>query len=344
MTAQRVAVLLIVCGMGLVAVAASAQDQGNWTVSRTADGQPDLQGIWMHNSATPFQRPEQFGEKAVLTDEEVAELTQRVNEFRDGDDDQAGHLLGDNLIRKALDPTNVPELDRETGDYNAFWLVEREFDNRTSLIVDPPNGRIPPLTPEAQAAAEARRAYEREHPSDGPEDRPLRDRCVHSDAPRLNAGYNSYFLILQTPDHVAILQEMHHIARVIPIDGRPHIDDDVRLWTGDARGHWDGDTLVVETTNYSAATQYRGATDGLRLVERFTRVSPGILEQEVTLHDPSTWTQPWTAKLVLTTTEDPIFEFACHEGNYSMEGILRGARLEEKTGQAPDPSRDWGVR
>ena len=333
MTAQRVAVLLIVCGMGLVAAPVSAQDQGNWTVPRTADGQPDLRGIWTHNSATPFQRPEQLGDKAVFTDEEIAELTQRVKEFREGDDDQAGHLLGDRLIRKALDPTDIPEVDRETGDYNAFWLVEREFDNRTSLIVDPPTGRIPPLTPEAQAAAEARRVYEREHPSDGHEDRPLRDRCIYP-APRLQAGYNSYFLILQTPDHVAIQQEMHHISRVIPIDGRPHIDDDVRLWDGDARGYWDGDTLVVETTNYSAAAQYRGASDGLRLVERFTRVAPDVLEHEVTLHDPSTWTRPWTVKLVLKATEDPIFEFACHEGNYSMEGILRGARREEKTGQS----------
>ena len=340
MTAQRVGVLLIACGMGLVVVPVSAQDQGNWTVPRTADGKPDLQGLWVNNSATPFQRPEQFAEKAVFKDEEVAELQQRLNELREGDNDQAGHLMGDNLIRKALDPTDIPEVDKETGDYNAFWLVEREFDNRTSVIVDPPNGRIPPLTAEAQAGAEARRAHEREHPSDSHEDRPLRDRCVNYHAPRLNAGYNSYFLILQTPDHVAIRQEMGNVSRVIPIDGRPHIDNDIRLWNGDARGHWDGDTLVVETNNYSAATQFRGATEGLLIVERFTRVSPGVVEQEVTLHDPSTWTQPWTAKLVLTTTEDPIFEFACHEGNYSMGGILRGARREEKTGQSPDPSRD----
>ena len=332
MTLQRSAVLLIVCAVGLVGAPASAQDQGGWTVPRTADGQPDLQGIWTHNSATPFERPEQFGDKAVLTDEEVAELTQRVNEFRDGE--QAGDLLGDSLIQKALDPTFDPEFDKETGDYNAFWLVERELDNRTSLVVDPPTGRIPPLTAEGQARSEARSARRRDHPSDGPEYRNLSDRCLHFDAPGLGSGYNSYFQILQTSDSVAILQEMGHISRVIPIDGRPHIDDDVRLWTGDARGHWEGDTLVVETTNYSAETQYRGATEGLRLVERFTRVAPDIVEHEVTLHDSATWTQPWTVKLLLKATEDPIFEYACYEGNYAMEGILGGARLEEKNEQS----------
>ena len=331
MRVQRFAIFLIVFAIGLMGAPVSAQDQG-WIVPRTADGQPDLHGIWANNTATPFERLEQFGDRAVLTDEEVAELTQRVNEFRDGE--QAGDLLGDSLIRKALDPTYDPEFDKETGDYNAFWLVERQLDNRTSLVVDPPNGRIPPLTAESQARSEARRAYRREHFADGPEDRSLSDRCLHFAAPGLGSGYNSYFQILQTPDSVAIMQEMGHISRVIPLDGRPHIDDDVRLWTGDARGHWDGDTLVVETTNYSAAARYRGATEGLRLVERFTRVAPDTLEHEVTLNDPATWTQPWTVKLVLTATQDPIFEYACYEGNYSMEGILGGARLEERTEQS----------
>ena len=333
MTVQRCAALLIVCAIGAMSAPASAQDQGAWAVPQTVDGQPDLQGTWANNSATPFERPEQFGDKAVLTDEEVAELTQAINEFRD--QEQAGDLLGDSLIRKALDRTYDPEFDKETGDYNAFWLVERHLDNRTSLVVDPPTGRIPPLTVEGQARSDARRAYRREHPADGPRDRSLGDRCLHFDAPRLGSGYNSYFQILQTPDYVAISQEMGHISRVIPLDGRPHIDDDVRLWTGDARAHWDGDTLVIETTNYSADTRYRGATEGLRLVERFTRVAPDTLEQEVTLNDPATWTQPWTVKLILKATEDAIFEYACHEGNYAMEGILGGARREEKA----EPSR-----
>lgn len=330
MRVQGATVGMMICAIGLMSTHAWAQGQS--TIPRTADGQPDLQGIWANNSATPLQRPTQFGDKAVLTEEEVAELTQRLSEFRDGD--QAGDLLGDNLILKVLDPTFDPEFDKETGDYNAFWLVDRQFDNRTSLIVDPPNGRLPPRTAESRARAETRGAYRREHPSDGPEDRNLGDRCLHFEAPRLSAGYNSYFQILQTPDHVAIVQEMGHISRVIPIDGRPHVDEKVQLWTGDARARWDGDTLVIETANYSAETRYRGATEGLRLVERFTRVAPNTLEHEVTMTDPNTWTQPWTVKLLLEATEDPIFEYACHEGNYAMEGILGGARLEEQTGSA----------
>ena len=299
---------------------------------RTPDGQPDLQGIWANNSATPLQRPEQLAGKAVLSDEELSELTQRVNEFRDSE--QAGDLLGDRLIQQALGNSEFNDFDVITGNYNAFWLVERSLDNRTSLIVDPPDGRIPALTSGAEERASARRAYSRDHPSDGPEDRSLGDRCLHFEAPRLSAGYNSYFQILQTPEHVAILQEMGHISRVIPLDGRPHVDNDVRLWTGDARGHWNGDTLVVESTNYSAETRYNGATDGLRLVERFTRVGPDTIQHEVTLNDPATWTQPWSVRLLLKNTEDPIFEYACHEGNYAMPGILGGARLEEKVAQA----------
>ena len=329
MTSRRVGILLVVVAVGVVAPPpASAQGQGSsWTVPRTADGQPDLQGLWANNSATPLERPEQLAGKAVLSDEELAELTQRVSEFRESE--QAGDLLGDRLIQQALGNPEFNDFDVITGNYNAFWLVERHLDNRTSLIVDPPNGRIPALTAEADARASAREAYGRAHPSDGPEDRNLGDRCLHFAAPRLSAGYNSYFQILQTPNHVAILQEMGHISRVIPLDGRPHVDGDIQLWTGDSRGHWEGDTLVVETTNYSAETRYNGASEGLRLVERFTRVGPDTVQHEVTLNDPATWTEPWTVLLVLKSTQDPIFEYACHEGNYAMPGILGGARLEE---------------
>ena len=329
MTSRRVGILLVVIAVGVVAPPpASAQGQGSsWTVPRTADGQPDLQGLWANNSATPLERPEQLAGKAVLSDEELAELTQRVSEFRESE--QAGDLLGDRLIQQALGNSEFNDFDVITGNYNAFWLVERHLDNRTSLIVDPPNGRIPALTAEADARASAREAYGRAHPSDGPEDRNLGDRCLHFAAPRLSAGYNSYFQILQTANHVAILQEMGHISRVIPLDGRPHVDGDIQLWTGDSRGHWEGDTLVVETTNYSAETRYNGASEGLRLVERFTRVGPDTVQHEVTLNDPATWTEPWTVLLVLKSTQDPIFEYACHEGNYAMPSILGGARLEE---------------
>ena len=316
----------------LVTMPAAGQDRGGWTAPRTPDGQPDLQGIWANNSATPLERPEQLGDKVLLNDEELAELTQRVNEFRDSE--QAGDLLGDRLIQQALGNPEFADFDVVTGNYNAFWLVERHLDNRTSLITDPPNGRVPPFTPEAEARQAVSRAYARDHPSDGPEDRNLGDRCLHFAAPRTSAGYNSYFQILQAPEYVAIIQEMGHISRLIPLDGRPHLDDDVRLWTGDSRGRWEGDTLVVETTNYSSESGYSGSSASLHLVERYTRIGPDTIQHEITLNDPLTWTQPWTLMLLLKSTEDPIFEYACHEGNYALPGILGGARMEERADQS----------
>ena len=312
--------------LALAPVAASGQD--GYTAPRNAFGQPDLSGIWMNNSATPLERPEQLAGRTTLSDEELAELTQKIAEFRDAE--QAGDLLGDRLVQQALGNPEFRDFDVVTGNYNAFWLVERHLDNRTSLIVDPPDGRIPALTEAAAARAAERRAYLAEHPSDGPEDRTLGDRCLHFDAPRMGAGYNSYFQLAQTPTHVAIFQEMGHFTRVIPIDGRPHADDGIRLWAGDARGRWEGDTLVVETTNYSPQARFSGATGNLHLVERYTRVGPGVLRHEITLRDADTWTRPWTVELLHESTTDPIFEYACHEGNYSMPGILGGARLEER--------------
>ena len=307
--------------------------QGAWQTPRTADGQPDLSGIWANNSATPLQRPEQLAGKATLSDEELAELNQRIQAFRDAE--QAGDLLGDRLIQQALGDSEYQDFDVVTGNYNAFWLVERELDNRTSLIVDPPNGRMPPLTESGAEAAAERRAYAAAHPSDGPEDRNLGDRCLHFDAPRMGSGYNSYMQIFQTPEFVAIFQEMGHQVRTIPLDKRGHISDDIRQWTGDARGYYEGDTLVVETANYSAQARFSGASENLRLVERYTRISPDVLKHEITLTDPDTWTSPWTVELLHTATMDPIFEYACHEGNYSMPGILGGARLDEQEGDAP---------
>ena len=316
----------------LILAPAAALGQESYAAPRNDLGQPDLSGIWTNNSATPLERPEQLGDKATLTDEELAELTQKIEAFRDSE--QAGDLLGDRLIQQALGNAEFQDFDVITGNYNAFWLVERHLDNRTSLVVDPPNGRIPPLTDAAGARAAERRAYAADHPSDGPEDRGLGDRCLHFEAPRMGAGYNSYFHLLQTPTHVAIFQEMGHITRVIPIDDRPHVDDDVRQWAGDARGRWEGDTLVVETRNYSPQARFSGATENLHLVERYTRISPDVLRHEIILNDPDTWTQPWTVELLHDATMDPIFEYACHEGNYAMPGILGGARLEEQEAAA----------
>jgi hypothetical protein len=333
-TTMAALVALVMCASAQ-AFAQTIGQESAWKAPRTADGQPDLQGIWANNSATPMQRPEVLGDRAELTEEELAQLQQQVDEFRDAE--QAGDLLGDRLFQQALGNSKYQDFDEVTGNYNAFWLVERQLDNRTSLIVDPPNGRFPPLTPEAERDRAARREYSASHPSDGPEDRNLSDRCLHFGAPRLGAGYNSYFQILQTPDYVTILQEMGHEARVIPLDDRSHVDDDIRLWNGNARARWEGETLVVETANFNEKTRFQGASEHLRMTERFTRVSPDTITHDVTFADPSVWTQPWTVRILLRQTEDPLFEYACHEGNYAMVGILAGARLEEE--QAGSGSR-----
>ena len=167
-------------------------------------------------------------------------------------------------------------------------------------------------------------------PLTGPEDRSLSERCISFGVPRLGAGYNSYYQILQTPGYVVIFMETIHDARVIPLDGRPHISQNIRQWHGDPRGHWEGDTLVVDTTNYSPKSYLRGSAENLHVVERFTRVGPRTISYEITVDDPTTWTNAWTAMILLKKTEDSIFEFACHEGNIGMEGILLGARAQEK--------------
>ena len=299
-----------------------------WTPPRTPDGQPDLQGIWANNNATPLQRPEELAEKQALTDEEVATLKERATQLFD--DDAGDAAFGDSVFQAALaDTEDFTSTDGGTGNYNHFWLVERDFDNRTSLVVDPPDGRIPPLTPEGQQRADARSAA-RERPADGPEDRSLSERCISFGVPRLGAGYNSYYQILQTPGAVVIFMETIHDARVIPLDGRPHISQNIRQWHGDPRGHWEGDTLVVDTTNYSPKSYFRGSAENLHVVERFTRVGPRTISYEITVDDPTTWTNAWTAMIPLKKTEDPIYEFACHEGNIGMEGILSGARAQEK--------------
>ena len=300
--------------------------QENWTVPRTADGHPDLQGVWTNNSATPMERPAAFEGKDTLTDEELAVYQARAAELHANE--QAGNLLGPLLFQQVLEDPNFREFDAGTGNYNSFWLVEREFDNRTSLITDPPNGRVPPVTEEAR---ERRRNQSRPAGgrSDSHENRSMLDRCISYGVPNLLAGYNSYFQIFQSADHVVILQELIHDARVVPIGELPHLDTAVRQLHGDSRGHWDKDTLVVETTNYSSRGSYRGATQNVRVVERFTRVAPGIIEHVVTFDDPATWAQPWTLMIPLKQSEEAIFEYACHEGNYAIAGILSGARAEE---------------
>ena len=309
----------------------------DWTMPRTADGQPDLQGVWSNNGTTPLERPEIFEGRTELTEEEVAQITRRAGEILNGTDEQAGDVLGDSLFRQAVDDPTLQRFDEVTGNYNTFWIADRSFDNRTSLIVDPSNGRIPPLTEEAQAARAAGFAdFARFLSPEGPEDTGLTVRCLSYGVPNLLTGYNSYFQIAQTPNHVVILQELIHDVRVIPLDGRPHLDEGIRQWHGDSRGHWEGDTLVVETTKFSASSGSitgGGGSDSLRVVERFTRIGPDTVRWDVTYDDASTWTQPWTAAIALHKSENAIFEYACHEGNYAMEGILGGARANDPAEQ-----------
>ena len=305
---------------------AAAQPAKPYSPPRTADGRPDLQGVWANNNATPLERPKMLEGRAFLTPEEVAALQKRYEEIFAGDGDAA---FGDSVFEAVLSDVKTYKpttFDANTGNYNAFWLVGREFDNRTSLITDPADGRLPPLTPEATKQRTIATAPSRS--SDGPETRGLSERCITFGVPDLLAGYNSYYQIVQGPDAVVFYSEKIHDARIIQLGGRPHAPSNVRTWVGDSRGRWEGDSLVVETVNLKGTV--RGSTDNVRLVERFTRVAPNVLNHEITVHDPQTWTRPWTMMIPLKRTDEHIYEFACHEGNTSMVGILAGARAEEK--------------
>ena len=313
----------------------TAQDQ---KVPRTADGKPDLQGIWKNNSVTPLERPTQWAGKQVLTDAELENLKKLTADVIEGGGDA---VFGDGLVQAALDKQKNPtSYDPGTGNYNHFWMVERDVeDRRTSLITDPPDGRLPPMTPEARERVMAAADRRRLQPSDNPEDRGLGERCVNFGVPKLGAGYNNYYQIFQTATHVVFLSEMAHDARIIPLDGRPHLPASVQLWNGDPRGRWEGDTLVVESRNFSPKSDFRGSRERLHLVERFTRVRPDTLNYEVTVTDPTTWTKPWTAMIPLKGTTEPIYEYACHEGNHSLIGILKGARTVERSSSSSSGSR-----
>ena len=307
---------------------AAAQSEGE--APRTPHGHPDISGVWDFRTVTPLERPEEFADQAFLSEEEVAAYAaERV---------QASNADRDREARK-LETTDRGQVNgtRESRDlalaYNDFWwdrgdsVVETR---RTSLVVDPPNGRVPVLTPEAEARA-AERLRINQRPSWGPEDRPLGERCItgfNSGPPMLPAAYNMNVQIFQTTDHVVILNEMVHNARIVPLDGSGH--GTVPMWTGVSRGHWDGDTLVVETKNFLRETSFRNSSENLHLVERFRRMSDDVLLYSFTVTDPTTWTQPWSVELPMRSSDLPMFEYACHEGNYGMDGTLTGARAVEK--------------
>jgi len=303
-----------------------------WQVPRTADGHPDLQGVWANNIATPLERPRELEGRALLTDPEVAALRKKAHElFGDGNSDAA---FGDSVYRTVWanvkgTSSGFKSVDGETGDYSSVWTVEREWENRTSLITDPVEGRLPAMTAEGQKRRAAN-GFEYSRRADGPEGRALQERCITYGSPQLTAGYQSYSQIVQTANAVAFETEMIHDVRIIPLDGRPHLPSSVRLWLGDSRGHWEGDTLVVDTTNYKPASFMGASSDKLHVIERFTRTSPETLQYEITINDPETWTKPWSLMIPLRRTPDQIYEYACQEGNIGLEGILAGARAEER--------------
>ena len=319
-----VSVVTVVVVMILSAIPVAAQP-----APRTEWGQPDLQGIWDFRTITPLERPEELGDKAFLTAEEAAALEREVVE------------RNIRLDNRAPERTTVAEQvdrreDGSPGFYNNFWLDQGTSTietRRTSLVIDPPNGQLPALSQTGQERADARRVYREEHPADSYTDRSTSDRCLlgfNAGPPISPAGYNQNLQLFQTPDHVVLLTEMVHTTRIVALDGRPPLSDDIRQWSGDSRGHWEGDTLVVETSNFSDERRWRNTTRNLKLVERFTRVDADTLEYEYTVTDPATWSTSWTASIPFRRTDAPMWEYACHEGNYSMEGILAGQREEDK--------------
>ena len=296
---------------------------------RTPWGDPDLQGVWTGTTPTPLERPLD-GRKVLLTDKDVDELEQEL--ARRFEVNRGG----------GNDPNNL------TGSYNSFWQDRgRAIKGRSSLILDPPDGRLPPLTPEGLAMRAARAALGVSGPADGPEDRSEGERCLHWER-LINGGVNQHYRIVQAPGYVAMNMERLHDNRIIRLDGRPHLPQDVRQWNGDSVGHWEGATLVVDTTNFTDAKRDSvGSSKNLNLVERFTRVDENTINYEAMVDDPTTWTRPW--KLALPLAREPegtvgIFEYACHEGNYGLVGILSGARAQEKAAKGTAKTGRQGSR
>jgi hypothetical protein len=321
---RRVFASLTAVGITLAAVALlpasttaqspAAKGQAAAKVGRTPDGQPDLQGVWTFATATPLERPKELADRAFLTEKEVAEFEKQVVTRQDVDNREGTEGTEGDVGRA----------------YNQFWWdrgTKVVGSRRTSLVVDPPDGKVPAMTPEGAKRMEvfARRV------SDGPETRSLWERCItHSSLPRMSTGYNNNLQIIQGAGYVVILYEMIHEARVIPLDGRAHVDSSIRQWLGDSRGHWEGETLVVDVTNFSDKTSFRGSSPDLHLVERFTRADANTLNYEFTVSDPSTWAKPWTAAVPMPRVNGLIYEYACHEGNYGLPGQLSGARADER--------------
>jgi len=302
-----------VIALAAVILAGTVAAQSKYTPPRTPDGQPDLQGVWTNVTITPLERPANLADKAFFTAAEARQYEKDTVDRNNADRRDGGAQA---------------DLSRA---YNDAWydrgtkVVETL---RTSLVIDPPDGRIPR---KADATALAQGGLNR--PPEGPEDRALTERCIlwpTAGPPMMPSFYNNNYQIVQAPGYVTILVEMIHDARIIPLDSRPHVNTGIRQWMGDPRGHWEGNTLVVETTNFNDKTRFQRAGQNMHLIERFTRTAPDTIMYEFTVDDPSAFTKPWTAQIPMRRTEGPIIEYACNEGNYAMEGMLAGARADEK--------------
>ena len=318
--------VIAVTGVGLIL---SAQQPARWVAPRTVGGQPDLEGVWENNSATPLERPRQLAGKPRLSDEELASFERRARTLFGP---EAEAVFGDALYAALLADTRPGGLGA-TGSYSQNWLPDRYFEHRTSLIEDPADGRLPPLTP-AGARARVAAAGRFGRPEASAQDMTLQDRCIHYGFPDLFAGYMSVYRIVQAPGHVAIQMEKIHDTRIIPLDGRAHVSPVLQHYLGDSRGRWEGDTLVVETTNFHPKGNPMGgynalSDERLRLVERFRRTAADTLEYTFTIDNPTIWTRPWTAVINWKRSQGELHEYACHEGNYSMRGMLSAARAED---------------
>ena len=312
--------ILTIAAVVAVTQTGSTPKAVKYVVPKTPDGQPDIQGIWSNAVLTPMERPADLKDKAFLTEPEVAVYEKRVIE---------------NNNKDRRDGPIVEDVGRA---YNDFWWDRGTHivkTRRTSLVTDPPDGRIPPTLPEAQKRAADRVAARRQHPADGPEDRPLQERCIMLNSagpPMVPSAYNNNYQVVQAPGYVTILNEMIHDVRTIPLDGRPHLPPQARQYMGDSRGRWEGNTLVVDTTNFTGLTAFRGSSDALHVTERFTRTDAETLLYEFTVEDPATWSKPWSAAIPSVRVSGPLYEYACHEGNAGMLGILTGARADDAKG------------
>ena len=319
---QRFPIALVLCTT-LLAGTAGAQTRTKaeppakaWKAPRTAHGHPDLQGVWTNATLSPFERSANLDGKEFFTPAEAIEFEKYASQLDNRDK------------RSANADTDVG------GGYNEAWFDRGHVVKtlRTSLVIDPEDGHIPPLTPAGKARAAEFAENRRLHALDGPEGRSLQERCILwpvAGPPMEPRGYNSMYQIVQSPNQVALLVEMIHDVRIIPTDNSPHLPPGVKQWMGDSRGHWEGDTLVVDTTNFTDQTRYRGTGEKLHLTERFTLTDPETMVYEFTIDDPGNYTRPWTVQLQFLRSNGPILEYACHEGNYAMTGILTGARRAE---------------